>query len=234
MPDERLSVQMNDEQGLSQHVQRLIESLDELWQQHYQPSSDQLQRIIEFVVHFPEPYRMMAMTKIAEYLVNALSLHYLDLMTIFEQKAEEEGIDQEEREGTYRDVMADLYPSMMHLSGDIAVRSLDDLITLNNITFGLYKLSNVKTAERAQRWMYRLPKVYYDQLSQKQLIAGHKNQVTVSIHAEITSSVTEQPQFTVTGQATLTWHWPEPAITHSVGAGAIDSKITDPPTAIAA
>jgi hypothetical protein len=215
MLDERFSMQTNDEVVLSQRTRHLIESLAELWQRPHQPSSERLQNIIEFVIDFPEAYRAMAMTKVAEYLVDAMGLHYLDIMTTFRQKAEEEGIDTEEREGALQDIMAELYPTMMRLNRNISVHSLDDLINLSNITFGLYGLSLVNSAERAQRWMYRLPRLYHDQLAQEHLISGPQGQVTLSFQAEIRSSVTKQPQFSVTGQATLSWNLPDPRVATS-------------------
>lgn len=170
MLDERFPMQPDDEPLLSQRIRHLIDFLAELWQRPHQPSPDRLQDTIEFVVEFPEPYRAMAMTKVAEYLVDVMGLHYLDIMTTFRQKAEEEGIDTEEREGTFQDIMAEFYPAMMRLNRNISIHSLDDLINLSNITFGLYGLSEVNSAERAQRWLYRLPRLYYDQLAGEHLI----------------------------------------------------------------
>ena len=214
MLDERFSIQTNDELALSQRIRHLIDSLAELWQRPHQPSSERLQHIVEFVIEFPEPYRAMAMTKVAEYLVDAMGLHYLDIMTTFRQKAEEEGIDTEEREGTLQDIMADLYPAMMRLNRSISIHSLDDLINLSNITFGLYGLSQVNSAERAQRWLYRLPRLYHDQLAQEHLITDSQGQVTISLQAEIRSSAKKQPQFiTVTGRTTFSWNLPDPGLT---------------------
>ncbi len=204
MPDERLSVQQNDEQMLLQRTQHLIESFGELWQHPSQLSSEKLKRIIEFAVHFPEAYRAMALTKIAEYLVDNMGLHFLDIMTIFEQKSEQEGIDREEREATFQDIMPELFPSMMRLSRNLSIHSLDDLIRLSNITFGLYGLSQVETAEEAQRWIYTLPKVYHSQLEQAHLVSSAQGQVTVTIRAEIVSS--SKLQSTTNGQPTLTFN----------------------------
>jgi hypothetical protein len=170
MLEERFAMQSNNEPVLSQSIRHLIDSLAELWQCPLQPSSERLQDILEFVIEFPGLYRAMAMTKVAEYLVDAMGLHYLDIMTTFQQKAEQEGIDMEEREGTLQDIMTELYPTMMQLNRSISVHSLDDLINLSNITFGLYGLSQVNSAERAQRWLYRLPRLYHDQLAREHLI----------------------------------------------------------------
>lgn len=234
MLDERFSIQTSDEQMLSQNIRHLIESLAELWQRPHQPSPERLRNIIEFVVHFSEPYRSMAMTKVAEYLVDAMGLHYLDIMTTFRQKAEEEGIDAEEREGALQDIMAELYPTMMRLNRNISIHSLDDLINLSNITFGLYGLSEVNSAERAQRWLYRLPRLYYDQLAQEHLISSTHGQVTLSIQAEIRSSATKQPQLTVTGQATFSWNLPDPHTTTKTNPAITNPNTVRPKTEMVA
>ena len=62
------------------------------------------------------------------------------------------------------------FPLMLGLSSNISIQSLNDLLTLSNITVGLYRLSHVDSAERAQRWMYKLPKLYYSQLEQAHLL----------------------------------------------------------------
>jgi len=219
---------MNDEQEQSERAQQLIESLKELWQYPYLPSPDQMQRIIEFVVHFPEPYRAMAMTEFAEHLVNSMGLHYLDLMTTFRQKAEEEGIDQKEREGTYQDIMAELYPTMMQLSRNISVHSLNDLVTLSNISSSLYELSQADSAEEAQDWMYTLPKVYHNQLARERLIGNLQSQETVSVHAEITTFVINQPQIIVIGQATFTGDLPGSIVVDPARPNIIDSTEDNP------
>ncbi len=234
MLDERFSIQTNDEPALSQNTRHLIESLAELWQRPHQPSPERLRNIIEFVVQFPEPYRVMAMTKVAEYLVDVMGLHYLDIMTTFRQKAEEEGIDMEEREGALQDITAELYPAMMRLNRSVSIHSLDDLINLSNITFGLYGLSQVNSAERAQRWLYRLPRLYHDQLAQEHLITSPQGQVTLSFQAEIRSSVTKQSQFTLTGQATLSWNLPDPGIAPSTSPALANPNNAGSTTALAA
>ncbi len=64
---------------------------------------------------------------------------------------------------------------MMELNRNIFIQSLDDLLTLSNITFGLYGLSQVDSAESAQRWMYKLPKLYHSQLAQEHLVISAKS-----------------------------------------------------------
>ncbi len=139
------------------------------------------------------------------------------------QKAEQEGIGREEREATFQDIMPELFPSMMRLSRDLSVRSLDDLIRLSNITFGLYGLSQVETAEEAEQWIYTLPKVYHSQLEQDHLITQPKGQMTMSFHAVINSPKTQQTQFTVIGYATLTQDLPGSVVARPTIQPTIDS-----------
>lgn len=198
MQDRQVSMQNNDEHAISQRAQYLIEYLGGLWQYPHELSHEKLKRIIEFVTHFPEPYQAMGIAKIAEYLVSNMGLHFLDIMTTFQEKAEQEGIDREEREGTFNDIMPALFPLMMGLSRNVSVQSLDDLVTLSNITFGLYRLSRPESAERAQRWMYKLPKLYYRQLAQEHLVTSVHPTFTVMIHSVGAQPIAGQPLLTMT------------------------------------
>lgn len=232
MPDERFSIQKNDEQMLLHRIQRLIESLGDLWQHSQHLPSENLKRIIEFAIQFPEAYRAMALTKIAEYLVDNMGLHLLDIMTIFQQKAEQEGIDREECEATFQDIMPELFPSMMRLGRNLSIHSLDDLIRLSNITFGLYGLSQPETAEEAQRWIYTLPRVYYSQLEQDHLISSTQGLITVTIRAEIESS--SQLQSTTNGQPMLTLNLAGQILSGSTTPNDIDSTIASQTVTLAA
>jgi hypothetical protein len=180
MPDKHVPISENEEQLLSLRNQQLISYLEDLWKRPYRPSSETLKRIIAFLTQFPETYQVLGMTKIAEYLASTLSLHFLDIMAIFQQKAEAEGIGKEEQIETLRGVMPELFPEMMGISKHILVRSLDDLVTLGNITLSLYTLSQVDTAEEAQGWMYELPVLYWRQLTQERLITNIQVQLTVT------------------------------------------------------
>lgn len=180
MQDKQVPIPDNLGQSLSLRTQQLITHLDELWKRPYQPSSEMLKRVIEFLAQLPEPYQALGITKIAEYLVSNMSLHFLDLVATFQQKAEGEGIDREERIQTLRGIMPELFPEMMGISKQVFIRTLDDLITLSNITFSLYTLSQVETAEDAQGWMYELPVLYRRQLVQEHLITNLQVQWTVT------------------------------------------------------
>ncbi len=171
MSDEEASIHKGD----LLLTQRAIEYLEDQWQSIYEPASIPLKRIIEFAVGLDEGIRTEGLTVIAKHFANILNLHFLDIMSTFQQKAEQEGMDLEEREGTFHDILAASFPVMMGLSSNISIQSLDDLLTLSNITSGLYKLSHVDSAERAQRWMYKLPKLYYSQLAREHLIINAKD-----------------------------------------------------------
>ncbi len=164
--------QDNHEQEISQRMQHLVDSLKDPWNRPHTPSHEELNRILEFVVHLPGSYYAAALTTIAENLVNSMELHYLDILATFREKAGQEGIGAEEQEATLVDSMTEVFPLLMGLSKRIVVQSLDDLATLSAITIGLYGLSHVESAEQAQRWIYSLPKVYIRQLAQEHLFAN--------------------------------------------------------------
>src|SRR5947209_8106659 len=180
MQDKQVPVPDTMGQSPSLRTQQLINHLEALWKRPYQSSPEMLRRVIEFLAQLPEPYQALGITKIAEYLVSNMSLHFLDILATFQQKAEGEGIDSEERVQTLRGIMPELFPEMMGISKQVFIRTLDDLITLSNITFSLYTLSQVDTAEEAQGWMYELPVLYWRQLVQEHLVTNIQVQLTVT------------------------------------------------------
>lgn len=184
MQDKQISIPDNEEHSLSLRTQRLINYLEDLWKRPYQPSSEILKGITEFLTQLPEPYQMIGMTKIAEYFVSRMGLHFLDIMTTFQRKAENEGISGEERIQTIQGTMPELFLDMMGLSKEVYIRSLDDLVTLGNITFSLYTLSQVSTAEEAQNWMYELPILYRRQLAQERLLANIQAHFVITMEAK--------------------------------------------------
>ncbi|HYT45595.1 MAG TPA: hypothetical protein VEP90_24940 [Methylomirabilota bacterium] len=165
MQDKQVSIHRNDEQALLLRSQRLLEHLENLWQNPQEPSSGAMKQII---VTLPEPYRAMALEAIAERLVNDTKLHFLNIVATFYQKAEQEGIDAEERDETLQDIKLDTF-RLMQLSKQISVHSLDDLLVLSNITSGVHALSQVNNAENAQSWMYKLPVLYQSRIEQEHL-----------------------------------------------------------------
>jgi hypothetical protein len=190
------SFQDNYGQEISQRAQLLVDSLKGLWNRPHTTSQEELNRILDFVVHLPNPYRAAALMTIAENLVSSIGLHYLDILATFREKAEQEDIDAEEQEATLVDSMTELFPLLMGLSKRIVVQSLDDLATLSAITIGLYGLSHAETAEQAQRWIYSLPKVYMRQLAQEHMFAPQQTHFTVTVHAVAVPFAIGQSQLT--------------------------------------
>jgi len=86
MQDKQVSNFEHEEQSLSLRTQQLISYLEDLWERPHKPSPEILKRITEFLSQLPGPYRALGMTKIAEYFVSTMSLHFLDIMAIFQQK----------------------------------------------------------------------------------------------------------------------------------------------------
>lgn len=171
MPDEQAQQPQHNEE----YIRRLIDYLGELWQRPHQPSPETLKRITKFVMGLPEEYRAMGLKAIAEHLVNDMGLHILDVMATFQKGAEQEGIDAEEREGTFEDVMLETFQTLTELSKQVSVKSISDLINLSNITIGLYGLYQVDSAEDAQSVMYTLPLLYRRQLAQRSLVDNMSN-----------------------------------------------------------
>lgn len=191
------SFQGNYGQEISQRAHLLVDSLKDLWNRPHTASQEELNRILDFVIHLPNPYRAAALMTIAENLVSSIGLHYLDLLATFREKAGQEDIDAEEQEATLLDSMTELFPLLMGLSKRIVVQSLDDLATLSAITIGLYGLSHAETAEQAQRWIYSLPKVYMRQLTQEHMFAPQQTHFTVTVHAVAVPFAIGQSHLTV-------------------------------------
>src|SRR5260370_16936422 len=97
-------------QEISQRTQHLVDSLKDLWSRPHKPSHEELNRILEFVVHLPDPYRAAAMTTIAENLVSSVGLHYLDILPTFPEKPVQKTINPEDQEPTRFDTMTELFP----------------------------------------------------------------------------------------------------------------------------
>ena len=200
-------------QEISQRTQLLVDSLKDLWSRPHMPSYEELNRLLDFVVHLPDPYRAAALTTIAENLVSSIGLHYLDILATFQEKAEQESIDAKEQEETLLDSLTEFFPLLMGLSKRIIVRSLDDLATLSAITIGLYGLSHAETAEQAQRWIYSLPKMYVRQLAQEHMFAPQQTHFTVTVHAVPVPFPFGQALSTSASQHTIR----RPQITISIG-----------------
>lgn len=165
MQDRQLPAQRNNQQSITTRSERLLQHLEDLWQNYQNPSFETLRRIISTL---PEPYRTMGIEAIAERLVNDSKLHFLDIIATFYERAEQEGISTEERDETLQDASVDAF-RFMQLSKQLSVNTLDGLLTLGNTTLGLLQLSRVNNAEDAQTWIYRLPVLYNNKMEQEHL-----------------------------------------------------------------
>lgn len=173
MQDER-SIPNKDEHVISPSVriQNILEYLVDLWKSSYTPSNEDLKRIAEFVVLLPEEYKSTGLTTIAEHFVNSISLHILDLMATYQQKAEQEGICAEDVQRTFEDIFPLVFSTLETLRKQLSIQSLDALAALSNITIPLHTLSKVNSAEEAQNWLYELPETYQSELQQEKMLIG--------------------------------------------------------------
>jgi uncharacterized protein YaaR (DUF327 family) len=171
MQDRQVSINENNEQALLVRSQRLVELIEEAWQDLHEPTAETLKRLVEGL---PEPYKSMGVEAIGERLANNIKLHYLDIIAEFVQKAEQEGISTEEQAEILQDARLSAY-RLMELSKHISVRSLSGLLKLSTITSGLCALSKVEDAESAQNWIYKLPSLYQGRLKQEHLTEENIN-----------------------------------------------------------
>lgn len=168
MQDKQLPIQHNNEQAISSRTQQLIEHLEDTWRQSQELSLESLKG---FVSSLPEPYRTMSIATLADRLVNDMKLHVFDVILTFCEKAEQEAIDAEERNETLRDILRNV-SQLLRLDEHLSIHSLDELLTLSNVTAGLRSLSEVDTAESAQRWLYKLPALYQSRLEQEHMVVN--------------------------------------------------------------
>jgi len=164
MQDKQVAV--HTDQALLIRSQRMAEQLKDLLQNRQAHSFETLNHML---LALPTPYKAMGLDTIAELLVTDMKLHFLEIVAAFHQSAEQEGIDADERDETLQDSEVDAF-RLMQVSKQLAVRSLDDLLTLGNITFGLRALSKVRDAENAQSWLYKLPTMYLSRIEQEHLV----------------------------------------------------------------
>ncbi len=148
----------------------LIEHLEDSWKQQLEISSEKLRQIVELVVNLKEPYRTVGLKVVAEHIVNDMSLHILDILSTFQQKAEEDGISPEDCKETLEFVLPKTFQVLDKLTKNLSIQSLDDVATLSNITLSLQSPSDTSSADEAQSLLYELPEMYYSQLTYEHLV----------------------------------------------------------------
>ena len=235
MQDYRVAIYQSDQKPeISQRTQNMLSSLKDVWKRLQELPHENVKSILEMSDGFSEPYHAMILHSIAAKLVSSMTVHYLDILATFRQKAEQEGIDAEEQTATVADSMVDLFPILAGLDTRLAVRTLDELATLAAITVGLYGLSNAETAEQAQHWLYALPREYAGQLAQEHLIVTPSLQFTVTVRTATASPIIGLSNVKVSFGASDTMQFvlqsPQVAVSstaeaaHSIDATATESK----------
>ncbi len=193
-------------QQLPERVQRIIARLQEVWQ-HPQPiSPNDLKRITEFVLELPEQYKQLGLAKIAEYATNNMSLHILNLMAIFQQFAEQEGIGASNVKDTLDHILPDTFRVLSDLNSQIQIQSLDDVAALTNITANLQVLSASETAGEAQSWLYELPTMYYQQLSQEKLMISTYPSTYISEQQDLSGASVMNPKTLFISKVSISSH----------------------------
>lgn len=190
-------VSYNDQQVISPSVriQNILEYLADLWKSSYTPSNEDLRRIAEFVVHLPDTYKSTALTTLAERFVNGISLHILDLMVTYQQKAEQEGISAEDVQRTFEDIFPGVFSTLETLRKQLSIQSLEALAAFSNITIPLYTLSKVDSAEVAQSWLYELPETYQSELRQEKMLTDTQYLHTTTPRPDQSSNFTHWPSY---------------------------------------
>jgi len=162
---------------LTEQEKSIIGQLEALWRSSQDISSDTLKSITEMLLQFPDTYKTIGLQKIAEHSISAINLHILSLMALLQREASAEGIDSQELAETLEQVQPVLFQIIDRLSKDLSLSSLDDLAVLSNIVISLQTLSRTHSAQEAQSWLYELPTMCYQQLSQEHLLKEAQNPV---------------------------------------------------------
>jgi hypothetical protein len=156
----------------SPRTQRTLKHLEERWEALQPPSSDVFKRVLVLLTDLQAPQEdAAALKKVAEYIVSTMNLHLFNMLAIFRENAELEGISVQVREKTLADVLPEIISLTDEINKRLSIQSLDDLAALVNITVALELLSESDTADDAQNWLYEVPVLYHGRLQQEQLLA---------------------------------------------------------------
>lgn len=160
---------MQNEQT-SLRTQRILAHIESVWQREKALPADVMKSITEYVTSLPEEFKAVGLRVIANNAVNSMNMHMLWLIDTFQRNAESEGISARSRAETLVEMLPESFAVMEKVCDQLAVRSLDDLAALVNITSSLQTLSRTGSAEEAHSWLFELPMMYYNQLAETGLL----------------------------------------------------------------
>ncbi len=156
------------------YTQRNLQHLRGVWEDVQPPSPSMLNRIMTFATSSPvSHYKVAAFHKVADYMVSTMNLHLLNMLAIFTENAEMEGISTQDRDEILNEVQHEIWHIMGEISNRLSIQSLDDLVTFVNITVGLEMVSETESADSAQNWLYQLPVMYRGRLQQERLLSNN-------------------------------------------------------------
>lgn len=165
MSDEQIVNTDDNRQAVSSYEQGFVEELDKQQHRIQNLSSENLKQML---LNLPNEYKAMAVGAMAEQLVNSIKLHLLHLAATYYRQAESEGIDPIERDAVLRDTETEIR-RVLELNQNLSVHSYEDLFKLAKITAATQDLSQSKTADDAEGWLYNLPFIYTGRLEHERL-----------------------------------------------------------------
>jgi len=163
---QRTNDQKNHLRSLPSHERYLVAEITKALQAITNSSPEYIEQLI---LTIPAQCREAAIRLAAQQFVHSMTLHMLQLATTFHRHAEEEGIEEDERDATLQDVKIEAY-SLMDLTRRLAVDTLETLVRLAEITESIQDLSQCRSAEEMHSWLYDLPVIYQESLEREQLV----------------------------------------------------------------
>jgi hypothetical protein len=153
---QRTNDQKNHLRPLPSHERYLVAEIKKAFQALTNSSPEQIEQLI---LTIPAQCREAAIRLAAQQFVYSMTLHLLQLATTFHQHAEEENMDEDERDETLRDVKENI-TAILELNRVLEIDSVESLHKLGTITMSIIDLSHFSTAEEAQSTLYALPGIY--------------------------------------------------------------------------
>jgi hypothetical protein len=130
------------------------------------PSSEEIEK---FILTLPAPYREKAIQAIAQRYINAMKLHVLQLVTIFCEQAEKEGISEKYLDESLQNI-EDEVDEIMTLDQRLKIDSVEKLYWLGLIATSTSSRSYCRSAEDTESNLYGLPGLYQSMLEHKHLL----------------------------------------------------------------